>query len=173
MSFFTPTKLLAVAIAITPAHAFFTNNNNNRSSTSRIIAAVIVVAVVLLVVFMCYARRRRRAQTGPILGGPMGKPSRFGGVGGGFTRPWAQTQNNQFQNQNQGQNYQYPQAAPGTEYPPMAAGEPKPPPYTSEPGTFESPAGQQGQGSYAAPPGPPPQAHVNGQQNSFVGGFRT
>ncbi|KAJ7797910.1 hypothetical protein B0H14DRAFT_2909121 [Mycena olivaceomarginata] len=153
------------------------------TTTSRIIGAVIGVAVLLAILaFICVARRRRARSAGPILGGPGFAPgSTAKPAVGGFNRPWGQqqNQNTQWQQQQPNQGSYFPGGAPaGGKYPPPAGSSEPAPPYTPQPGTFSPPAGAppaQGQQGYAAPPGPPPQAHVNGQQqqNNFVGGFRS
>ncbi|KAF8191911.1 hypothetical protein K438DRAFT_1762493 [Mycena galopus ATCC 62051] len=180
MSLFTLITILSFSLAISPAYAFNNNDNFHHSTTTRIIASVIVLLVILALVVLCAVQRRRRMRgAGPMFGGfaPGGTSA---GNFGGWSHPWGgqtQTQNTQWQNQNQGgYNYQpdgqpyypggqsqsYYPGGPGTKYPP---GAPVPPPYTQAqmfslpPG---SPSGYAQQGPYAAPPGPPPEAHVNG-----------
>ncbi|KAJ7245360.1 hypothetical protein B0H12DRAFT_1127619 [Mycena haematopus] len=171
MSLFTNIPVFALFLAITPqVHAFTNFNNGRHTSTTGRIVGIVVAVVVLLVILACACavrRRRMRAVSGPIIGGgsyaPGAGSGKFGGFGGGFGRPWGtgaaqnQNQNTQWQ-QNQNQASYFPGGQPaGAKY-----GEPNPPPYTGEP-----------QRAYAPPPGAPPQAHVNGQQSGFVGGFRS
>ncbi|KAK7049175.1 hypothetical protein R3P38DRAFT_1886615 [Favolaschia claudopus] len=179
----TRITILALSLAITPVNAFIDNNNNRRHSrTSRIIGGIIAGVAVLLILLACCIARRRRMRafsSGPIIGAGPGVPA-AGGFGGG--KPglfgagrWGNKHNDNL-NQNQGYGGGYQQGGGGYHPGGGAPAAQSPPPYNNETrpqaqGYDAAPA----QGQYAAPPGPPPQAHLNqpDQHQPFVGGFRT
>ncbi|KAK7000312.1 hypothetical protein R3P38DRAFT_2797573 [Favolaschia claudopus] len=179
------TLSLALASSITPVNAFIDNNNRRHSRTSRIIGGIIAGVAILLILLACCIARRRRMRafnSGPIIGaGPT--PTGFGGAGkpGLFgAGRWGNKHNDNLNHNNQGYGGGggYQQGG-GGYYPGGGAGAAQsPPPYNNETrpqaqaqGYDAAPA----QGQYAAPPGPPPQAHLNqpDQHQPFVGGFRT
>ncbi|KAJ3864422.1 hypothetical protein EV359DRAFT_64009 [Lentinula novae-zelandiae] len=149
------------------------------SSVGRIVAGVVVGCLVLLILCCVMARRRRRLRnpsaTSYTAGGPGagfygtgGRP--LFGAGGMFPLGKQNPNQNTTLPQHQqpaGGGYGYGNGVPNSYTGPTqnAAGGgymPPPPPY-----------GKEGSG-YAPPPGPPPPAHTTGGQNDhFVGGFRS
>ncbi|KAK6966836.1 hypothetical protein R3P38DRAFT_3245362 [Favolaschia claudopus] len=187
----TPITILALSLSlassITPVNAFIDNNNRRHSRTSRIIGGIIAGVAILLILLACCIARRRRMRafnSGPIIGAA--GPTPAGGFGGG--KPglfgagrWGNKHNDNLNQNNQGYGGAGGYQQGGGYYPGGGAGAAQsPPPYNNETRP-QAQAQAQGydaapaQGQYAAPPGPPPQAHLNqpDQHQPFVGGFRT
>ncbi|KAJ3515684.1 hypothetical protein NLJ89_g1613 [Agrocybe chaxingu] len=120
-------------------------------------------------------RRRRQRQVSAVTSTPSGGPPQpQWGMKPMFGGPWGRS--------NAGTstpNHQVQQAAYNPEYPPQNA--PLPPPAYGQDANYgggnqapqAAPKGQPNDNPYTPPPGPPPHAVTKGNEESFVGGFRS
>ncbi|KAJ4475654.1 hypothetical protein J3R30DRAFT_3501589 [Lentinula aciculospora] len=176
--------VLIISLAFNEVNAQVTTRRRT-SSVGRIVAGVVVgclVLIALLVLCCVMTRRRRRMRNNPSIGYTAGSNNGFYGTGGrplfgaGGMFPFGQ------QKQNYNQDTTFPPQQPGgAQY---GYGNNDPNAYAAQPvggggyqPSSQPPAlptyGKEGAG-YAPPPGPPPPAHTtDGQNDHFVGGFRS
>ncbi|KAF9471956.1 hypothetical protein BDN70DRAFT_998404 [Pholiota conissans] len=200
MSHSLSTTILLFFALSQPAYAQITHHRT--VSAGRIIAGCIVGGLAIILFFILCAMMMRRRRTGPwnagngnqthygpkpMFGGPWGRG--YGGQTNDSPMGPYTIQGSNYNNYNNGYTttpqpvppaHQSP-ASHNPEYP--SPNDPLPPPTYGQDADYgrkySPPAGPPpthnttNHGPFSPPPGPPPAAHVNGQNDQFVGGFRS